>query len=135
MVVGFGLTTQCSDIRPAVLIAKPLGSDGRHRWLCRKKAEKPKAVFWCFSSRWSNPNPSSAKKTNPRQSVLSVFDENQSNPNKPLQLTAGNCGFYNVFGVATGFGLSDVFRKAPAATELWSLGGKDPNVSQGVSTL
>lgn len=30
-------------------------------------------------------------------------------PNQPLQLTAGSFGFYNVFGVAVGFGLSDAF--------------------------
>jgi len=33
--------------------------------------------------------------------------------NKSLQLTAGSCGFINVFGLATGFGLSGVFRQTP----------------------
>jgi len=36
-----------------------------------------------------------------------------------LQLTARGFGFNNVFGVATGFGLSDGFRQIPAATELF----------------
>jgi len=35
---------------------------------------------------------------------------NKSDPNQPLQLTAGSCGFLNVFGVAMDFGLSSVFR-------------------------
>ncbi len=43
-------------------------------------------------------------------------------PNKALQLTAGNCGFNNVFWIATVFGLSDVLPKIAAATELGSLG-------------
>jgi hypothetical protein len=34
-------------------------------------------------------------------------------PNKPLQLTAGRCGFVNVFGVVVGFGLSNGFGKPP----------------------
>ena len=41
-----------------------------------------------------------------------VFD-----PNQPLQLTAGIYGFSNVFGVAVGFGWSNVFRQPPAAPE------------------
>jgi len=40
-----------------------------------------------------------------------------------LQLTAGIFGFNNVFGFVVGFGLSDVFRQTPAATELLSLDG------------
>jgi hypothetical protein len=39
-------------------------------------------------------------------------------PNQSLQLTAGSVVFNNVFGFATGFGLSDGFRRTPAATEL-----------------
>jgi hypothetical protein len=31
-------------------------------------------------------------------------------PNKPLQSTAGLCGFNNVFGVVVGFGLSNGFQ-------------------------
>ena len=46
---------------------------------------------------------------------------NGSYPNKPLQLTAGSCGFNNVCGVASAFGLSDGFRRIPAATEFGSL--------------
>ena len=42
-------------------------------------------------------------------------------PNKPLQLTEGNCGFMDVVGVVAGLGLSDGFRQPPAATELLSL--------------
>ena len=44
----------------------------------------------------------------------------KSGPNQPLQLTAGIYGFMTVFWFAMGFGLSDGFRKNPAATELWS---------------
>jgi len=39
-------------------------------------------------------------------------------PNPSFQLTAWSFGFITVFGVATGFGLSDFFQQTPAATEL-----------------
>jgi len=42
-------------------------------------------------------------------------------PNQALQLTAGIFGFINVFWFAAVFGLSDLSRQTPAATELWSL--------------
>ena len=59
-----------------------------------------------------------------------LFDESsaQNNrhalqpPNQPLQLTAGPAVFINVYGIATGFGLSDGFRQTPTAPELESLG-------------
>ena len=40
-------------------------------------------------------------------------------PNQALQLTAGISGFLNVNWQTAGFGLSDVFRQTPAATELF----------------
>ncbi len=40
------------------------------------------------------------------------------NPNQPLQLTAGILWFNNIFGVAMGFGLSEVLWQTLAATEL-----------------
>jgi len=43
-------------------------------------------------------------------------------PNQALQLTAAAFGFINVFGFSAGFGLSNVLRQIPAATELGSLG-------------
>ena len=42
--------------------------------------------------------------------------------NKALQLTAGNCGFINVFWVCDGFWFVRRFRRPLAATELFSLG-------------